>query len=261
MPDGQDPFERYIAQVARHLARLHPEQQAVIADELRAHLEDAAAAHGEQAENPTVRVLIVSQMGAPRRVGRALAKVHTTASMRQYARQALILVRAIVAGLAATICLMFLFLCLMAVPAPNPDTATPITGTVARITEPHPDYGDMSIILQDGRRFYVNRANEVEYFAWKRLLDEVRAGDRIHLTAVEPLAWRLWSPQDPGRSSAFTPVAGVRTSTVVYMDERISARTWSTVTEAQQMALIAFAIVCLCFVPEMFRGLRRRIAV
>ena len=44
MSDHYDPFEHYVAEVIRHLVKLSPEQQEQIAEELRTHLEDAAAA-------------------------------------------------------------------------------------------------------------------------------------------------------------------------------------------------------------------------
>jgi len=43
MPELYDPFARYVAQVLRHMPRLPVEQRAAIADELRAHLDDAAS--------------------------------------------------------------------------------------------------------------------------------------------------------------------------------------------------------------------------
>lgn len=187
MSDHDDPFEHYVREVIHHLVKLSPEQQAQIAKELRTHLEDAAAAYGDQAKSPSVRARIVRQMGTPRNVGRALAKVHAPMNIWHYVRQITVRLRKVAAGLTATAALMFFCFSLMIVPVPNSRTATHLTGTVACISRPHPTNGDMTIVLEDGRKFYVNHADEVEYFAWERLLREVRAGETIHLTAVQPL--------------------------------------------------------------------------
>jgi hypothetical protein len=120
-------------------------------------------------------------------------------------------------------------LALFVVPAPSPETAVEVSGYTQHLSHPHPEYGDLSIILQDGRRYYVNRANEIPYFAWQRLLAEVQRGDIVTLTVVRPLAWRLLDGAGivtPG------PVAGVRTNERIYMDPQIPSTTWS----AQQMA-------------------------
>jgi len=158
-------------------------------------------------------------MGTPRNVGRALAKVHAPMNIWHH----VIRLRKVAAGLTATAALLFFCFSLMIVPVPNSKTATQITGTVACISRPHPTNGDMTIVLEDGRKFYVNHAEEVEYFAWERLLREVRVGDRIQLTAVQRWGER-WT--EPGRAGGYTPLAGIRTSSVIYMNDRISANTW-----------------------------------
>ncbi|HSL43153.1 MAG TPA: hypothetical protein VK897_06955 [Anaerolineales bacterium] len=254
MADHHDPFEHYIAEVIHHLAKLSPEQQAQIAEELRAHLEDAAAAYGDQAKSPDVRARVVGQMGTPRSVGRALAKVHAPMNIPPITTR----LRKAAAGLAGTAAMLFFCFSLVIVPAPNAKTATQVTGTVACINPPHPTLGDMTILLEDGRQFYVNRANEVEYFAWERLLNEVEPGDTIQLTAVQTWGER-WI--EPGRGGGYTPLAGVRTDNVIYMDERISARTWRGGKPAQQTALQALVLMCLLSIPEMFGVLRRKLAV
>jgi hypothetical protein len=258
MPDHPDPFDHYMAQVLHHLAELEPEQQAEIASELRAHLEDAATTYGEQAKSPAIRAQIVSQMGMPRKVGQALAKVHAPTNIWRRVRQISVRLRKVAAGLTATAALMFFCFSLMIVPMPNSKTATQITGTVACINRPHPTTGDMTIVLEDGRRFYVNHADEVEYFAWERLLREVTAGNTIHLTAVQPLGER-WI--EPGRAGGYTPLAGIRTSSAIYMDERISAHTWRGAGSVLQMALVALLITCLFSIPEISGLLGRRTIV
>jgi HAAS len=255
MSDHYDPFEHYVAEVIRHLGKLSPEQQEQIAEELQTHLEDAAAAYGAQAESPAVRARIVGQIGTPRSVGRALAKVHDPINIWHSVRQITMRLRKVAGGLAATAALLFFCFSLMIVPVPNSKTAAQITGTVACISRPHPTNGDITIALEDGRKFYVNRADEVEYFAWERLLREVRAGDTIHLTAVQPLGER-WI--EPGRAGGYTPLAGIRTSSVIYMDERISAHTWHGAGLALQMGLAALLITCLFSVPEISGLLGRR---
>ena len=114
----------------------------------------------------------------------------------------------------------------------------------------------MTITLEDCRRFYVNRANEKEYFDWERLLHEVRPGDTIHLTAVQP-----WASREVEPGQGITPLAGVRTDSVIYMDERIPARTWTAAKSVQQTALFAFAVTCMLLCPDMFGVLRRKITV
>lgn len=252
MPDHPDPFDTYVAQVLRHLQKLPPEQQEQIADELRAHLEDAAAAYDQQAMSPSLRARIVSQMGSARRVGRALGRVHAPVTPWQIANA----LRKVAIGLVAAAAFMFFILSVSIVPAPTPRNSTVITGKVARISPPDPELGDMLITLEDGRRFYVNRANEKEYFAWQRLLQEVQPGDTIHLTAVEPWASRAL---ESGYSAS--PLAGVRTDSVVYMDEAIPARTWTFAKSAQQIAWMALALLCALFTPELFTFFRRKSAV
>lgn len=256
MPDHPDPFDIYIAQVLRHLRKLPPEQQEEIADELRAHLEDAAAAHGEQATNASLRARIVSQMGAPRRIGRALARVHAPVTPWQIANA----LRKVAIGIVAAITAMFFVGSVMIVPAPTPGNSRVITGKVASISPPDPELGDMLFTLEDGRQFYVNRADEVEYFQWERLLQDVQPGDTIHLTAVQTWADALaFAANEPGLYGA-TPLAGVRTDTVVYMDDEIPARTWTSAKSVQQTAWRALALLCLLFTPELFTFFRRKIA-
>jgi hypothetical protein len=252
MPERPDPFDTYIAQVLRHLQKLSLEQQEQIAEELRAHLEDAAAASGEQSNDPSLRARIVSQMGAPRPVGRALARVHAPVTPWQIADS----LRKVAIGLVAAVTFMFFILSIWIVPAPTPQNSIVITGKVASISPPHPELGDMRIRLEDGRRFYVNRANEQESFAWERLLQEVQPGDTIHLTTVRSWAWRAI---EPGYGAS--PVAGVRTDSVVYMDPEIPARTWTAAKSAQQDAWRALALLCLLCTPDLFKFLRQKLAV
>ena len=154
-------------------------------------------------------------------------------------------------ALFALIVLFFAFLAAMIVPAPSSSNAFTVSGQVARITAPHPQHGDLTIILEDGRSYYVNRAHDVPYFAWEQLLDEVKPGDTIHLTVVKPLAWRLLTGTTPPNNG---PVAGVWTDEVVYMNANIPAETWTAQTEMVRNFQIALLILALVMVvPVIFR--------
>jgi hypothetical protein len=131
-------------------------------------------------------------------------------------------------------------LALFVVPAPDANTAVEVSGRLQRISPPHPEYGDLTINLTDGRSFYVNRANEVAYFAWERLIEQVNPGDVLRLTVVRPLAWRLFgflNAPGPG------PVAGVRTEAAVYMDPAIPAATWTAQATYVRSAVLLLAVL------------------
>lgn len=193
-------------------------------------------------------------MGRPRRVGRAAAKVQAPATRWQQVIRTTHFLRRTAAGMGALLGLILLGLSLMIVPAPSARTATQITGTVASISRPHATGGDMTILLQDGRKFYVNRANEIDHFDWERMLREVKPGDTIRLTAVQAFAWR---GVEPGRGGGYTPLAGIRTESVLYLDEQIAARTWSSVETTTWMGLAALLVACICILPEALNRLRR----
>ncbi len=150
---------------------------------------------------------------------------------------------------------LYATLALMVVPAPNPSTAREVSGRLVRLDQPPPGGGDMLITLEGGRRYYVNRANEVGYFAWERLLNEVHPGDTLYLTVVRPLAWRLLGSQS---APAHGPLAGVRTDTTTYMDAGVSARTWEAQRQYQWRAVFALALVLLCVAPDLARRGRGR---
>jgi hypothetical protein len=253
MHEPQDPFASYIGQVLRHLGKLHPEQRANIARELQDHLEDIAAEHGEQASNPTVRAMIVSGMGSSRRVGRELARTYRDGQPNRIVMLLFNLVRAGIATCAVLLCLLFGLTSFFMVPAPSPETATLITGTVSSISRPHPEYGDLSIRLRDGRNFYVNRANENELFAWEELLKEVKAGDTIHITAID-----TWLTRDEmlGRGRAYSPVAGVRTDSKVYLDPDEMAEEWGAAPNMPLTIALTLLVVAACYAPELRRTMR-----
>lgn len=117
--------------------------------------------------------------------------------------------------------LMFGLLAIGTVPAPNARNSEKITGKLASASMPHPEFGDMSIVLDSGQRFYVNRANEVDHFAWEAFLAEIQPGDEVTLTTVKTLAkrWGIFG-------TAVSPLAGVETAEKVYMDPAVAARTW-----------------------------------
>lgn len=135
-------------------------------------------------------------------------------------------------------------LALGTVPAPSAETAIEVSGHVALITAPHPEYGDLHIFLEDGRQFYVNRASELSYFDWEGFLTEVQPGDEVRLTAVSTLADRWFS-----LGGALLPVAGVETATKTYMDPAISAKDWTYQADFMRYALLAgsllFAVVLI----------------
>ncbi len=131
-------------------------------------------------------------------------------------------------------------LALFVVPAPDANTAVEVSGRLQDISPPHPEYGDLTINLTDGRSFYVNRANEVAYFEWERLIQEVNPGDVLLLTVVRPLAWRLFGSLN---ASGPGPVAGVRTEAAVYMDPAIPAATWTAQATYVRSAVLLLAVL------------------
>jgi hypothetical protein len=142
-------------------------------------------------------------------------------------------------------------LALFVVPAPNANTVVAVSGHLKRFTPPHPEYGDLVITLEDGRSYYVNRADEVNYFAWERLLEEVTPGDVITLTVVRPLAWRLLGNSSAPRRG---PVAGVQTDSRIYMDPAVSAATWtSQLTAVRNTYLLLALLVVLLFLTYRVR--------
>lgn len=150
--------------------------------------------------------------------------------------------------------LLFGTLSLFVVPAPSARTAVEVSGTLVSVSQPHPEYGDMEIVLDGGRSYYVNRANEVAYFAWQQMLSEVQPGDRVYLTIVRPLAWLLMGDENANH----LPVAGVRTMQVVYMDPAIPADTWTAQAVFSWLAGILFLVVVMCALPDLVRLFRRR---
>lgn len=148
--------------------------------------------------------------------------------------------------------LFFGVLSLMIVPAPNADTAFAVSGTVKLISDPHPAYGDMTITFTDGRRYYVNRANELTYFAWEQLLQDVQVGDTLYLTVVKPKAWQLVTGDEPPMRG---PVAGVWTDSTVYLDTGIPAETWRSQATAVRSTIIVFVIfIILLLMPLLIQA-------
>ncbi|MBC8160443.1 MAG: hypothetical protein H7Z42_04415 [Roseiflexaceae bacterium] len=259
MLEQYDPFSRYIAEVMRHMRHLPDTQRAMIAGELRGHLEDAACEFGERAESRVVQELVVGQMGSSWRVGRALARANRNIEAERRTWMLLATLARVTAAAGATLMLaFFLLLSLFVVPPATPLTATEITGVVQSIRAPlsFPD-GDMTIVLQDQRNFYVNRPYERDDFAWRQLRAEVKRGDQITLTAVEPLAW-LINPlaPEPGRGVAYTPLAGVRTPTTMYLDAKLSAQNTPALFMQPMIALLLAGFVLACMLPELRRVIR-----
>lgn len=250
------PFDSYVRRVLAYVPQLTPEQQQQITAELRAHLEDAAAERGDNLDSPEIQQRVINELGSSRRVGRDLARTYR---VRRTSTQIGLLVATIIRAIIATLATLAFLLCalgtLMVVPAPSPETAVEVSGKLAWFSRPHDSDGDLSIALDDGRRYYVNRAYEVAYFQWQRLLAEVRPGDTLHLTAVRPLAWRL-----SGAQFGYTPLAGVRSDTTVYMDPAIPAAEWTGQRDIRNLMLGTLAVLGLCAAPELRHLLRGRAA-
>jgi hypothetical protein len=151
--------------------------------------------------------------------------------------------------------LFFGILAVMVVPAPEANIAIEVTGTVVSITPPHPEYGDLAVVLEGGRRYYVNRANEIAYFAWQELLADVKPGDSLTLTVVNPLAWRLANRNQSGDNG---PLAGIRTAEKVYLDASVAAVMWKSQATFQTYALIALVSLLLCLLPDLMARIRNR---
>lgn len=253
--NSEQPFERYVHRVLAHVPQLTPEQAGHIRAELRTHLEDAAADVGDSPDAPEIQAQVIKELGSSRRVGRELAKTYrrrrTPAQIRLLA---VTIMRAIVATLATLTFLLFGLGTLMVVPPPSDTTAVEVSGRLTRLGRPHPELGDLSIHLDGGRSYYVNRANEVEYFDWQRMHREVEVGDKVYLTVVRPLAWRIGSGSTPPSNG---PVAGVRTDTTIYMDSSISAATWPGLHSMRNTTIAALLVLVVCASPELRRALQR----
>ena len=136
-------------------------------------------------------------------------------------------------------------------PPPRPDTAVEISGRLVYLSPPHADYGDMSVVLDRGRHYYINRANEIDYLDWRQMLAELRPGTSVQLTVVRTLSSRLTQGASVPRNG---PPAGLRTAERDYMDTAISAASWTTSEYTMfQSALLALAVSALCLSPELLR--------
>lgn len=144
------------------------------------------------------------------------------------------------AAVLAVLC--FGLLTLFAVPAPNAQTATEVSGSVVSIGQPDPETGDLPIVLDGNRQYYVNRVEEAPHFAWQHLVAEVRPGDKLFLTVSTPLAWRLVH----GLSVHSGTIAGIRTTTTVYMNPELSAESWTTQAQASSLTTLALMILGIC---------------
>ncbi len=172
---------------------------------------------------------------------------HTQASwtFRSLSQRTIRLLHATLTIAAVLAVLCFGLLTLFAVPAPNAQTAIEVSGTVISIGRPDPGTGDLPIVLDGNRQYYVNRVEEAAYFPWERLLAEVRPGDRIFLTVATPLVWRLVG----GLSVHSGTIAGIRTTTTVYMNPEHSAQSWTTQAQASSFTTLALIILGICLSP------------
>jgi hypothetical protein len=164
------------------------------------------------------------------------------------------ILRSAIGLLAALVGLIFVLLSLFVVPVPGASNSVEVSGALVSLSHPHPKYGDMGIVLDGGRSYHVNRADQVEYFAWQQMLSEVHPGDRVYLTVVTPLAWRLVGDGSPQH----LPVAGIRTASAVYMDPAISADTWTAQAVFSNVAIISLLILVICLLPGFIRLFKRR---
>lgn len=140
----------------------------------------------------------------------------------------------LIALIPATLILLFFgILTLGAVPAPNTHNSEVVTDKMANASRPSPINGDMMIVLESGHRFYVNRANEDDQFAWETFLEEVQPGDEVTITAVKSLAQRLFD-----FTSNVSPVAGIETTNKIYMDPAV----WGRKQQSQEL----FATLAIC---------------
>jgi hypothetical protein len=158
-----------------------------------------------------------------------------------------------VSGFAAIATLMFGILAFFVVPAPDNRTATEVTGILASMSRPHPEYGDISIVLDNGERYYINRANEIAYLDWEAMLAEVQPGDEVTLIAVKPLVWRIL----PDEARSIQPIAGLRTQDKVYMNAEIAATTWDSQGRFNVIAIFSFIAFIVCLLPDLFRLFNR----
>jgi hypothetical protein len=163
--------------------------------------------------------------------------------------------RFIVGGLAATVALVFGLLAIFVVPAPSNRTATEVSGILISMSRPHPDYGDIGIVMDNGQRYYINRADEVAHLNWERLLAEVKPGDQVHLTVVTPIFWHKLAED----TKTSRPVAGLRTADTVYMDPDIAAKTWVAQGHFSVIALLSSSVLLICMMPNIFRVFNRRL--
>ena len=164
------------------------------------------------------------------------------------------MLRLSVGGFAAIVAFMFGILSLFVVPVPNIRSVTEISGNLISISKPNAEYGDIGIVLDNGQRYYINRANEIAQLDWKKMLAEVHPGDKIHLTVVTPLIWRML----PDGMKTNLPVAGIRTNDTVYMDPVIPAATWTAQNKFAGVAVFSFVVFVICFLPDLLRVLRQR---
>jgi len=156
-------------------------------------------------------------------------------------------------GSAAIVALMFGLLAFFVVPAPNNRTAKEVTGVLVSMSQPHPKYGDITIALDNGKRYYINRATEVAHLDWEVMIAEVRPGDEVTLTTVTPLAWRMLSDE----AKAIRPIAGLRTTDKIYLDSEIAATTWNSQGKYSIIAIFSLIALIGCLLPDLFRVFNR----
>ena len=162
--------------------------------------------------------------------------------------------RLTIGSFAAIAALIFGLLFFFVVPAPSKRTAIEVSGILVSMSRPHPDDGDIGIVLDNGQRYYINRVDEISYLDWEKMLAEVQPGMEIHLTVVKPLAWRLLAKD----TTTSLPVAGLRTADTVYMDTGIAAVTWDSQSKYCVIAITSFIVCLICLLPDLFRLLDRR---
>jgi hypothetical protein len=143
-------------------------------------------------------------------------------------------------------------LALFLVPAPSANSSFEASGSLKSVSRPLAPHDDMGIVLECGRSYYVNRAIQVEHFAWQDLLKDAKPGDQIHLTVAVPLVWRMLGH----KNTTLLPVVGIQTEERLYMDPSVSAERWSAQAAFGRVAAVSFLTLLVCMLP--YPAIRRR---
>ena len=221
--DDVQRSERYLREVEHHLRDLPESARGEIIRELRAHMDDAAAAApayptGSDKSDKEVTAIAaahaeaVERFGSARRLGRSLTLASRGMtqgeSMRRRGRN---IVRWSLAGAALLLVIVYAALLRWGVPAATPDQLTEISGVYAGVTLPVSAEADLLIGLHDRAAFFRVNDDRVPEVATAALLTDLRPGDRIYLSV-----YKRFLPADTG-TRGVVPVAAIRTDTKHYL--------------------------------------------